>query len=71
MLGYLNRLKKRMVQKGFPPDDELLALVCQAENAMHQLHIGTHYLACGDTAGGVPKESDRRHDSGSPKAMSP
>jgi hypothetical protein len=51
MLGYLNRLKKRMNNKGFPPDDELLRAVCKAEMAMHELHVATHYLACGDVTG--------------------
>jgi hypothetical protein len=55
MLGYLSRLKKRMVYKGFTHDDELLQAVCHAEMAMHELHIAAHYLACGDTAGGLPK----------------
>ena len=30
MLGYLNRLKKRMVRRGFPPVDPLLIDVCRA-----------------------------------------
>jgi hypothetical protein len=51
MLGYLNRLKKRMTYRGFPPDDELLQLVRQAELSMHKLHVATHYLACGDSVG--------------------
>jgi hypothetical protein len=59
MLGYLNRLKKRMVYRGFPPNDELLRLVRHAELAMHELHIATHYLACGDTAGGNSRANDK------------
>jgi hypothetical protein len=51
MLGYLGRLKRRMVRRGFPNDDPLLAAVVKAEDAMHALHIETHYLACGDKAG--------------------
>ena len=51
MLGYLNRLKKRMTFRGFPPDDELLIAVCKAEMAMHELHVATHYLVCGDVTG--------------------
>jgi hypothetical protein len=54
MLGYLNRLKKRMVSKGFPPDDPLLAAVCHAENAVHELCVEVHYLACGDSVGHRP-----------------
>jgi hypothetical protein len=51
MLGYLNRLKHRMVRKGFPPDDPLLLAARKAEDAMHALHVETHYLACGDVTG--------------------
>jgi hypothetical protein len=51
LLGYLNRLKKRMVNRGFMPDDELLQAVCRAEMAMHELNVATHYLACGDSVG--------------------
>jgi hypothetical protein len=51
MLGYLNRLKRRMIRKGFPPDDPLLAATRRAEDAMHALHVETHYLACGDVTG--------------------
>ena len=55
MLGYLNRLKKRMTYRGFPPDDELLRLVCKAEMAMHELHVATHYLVWGDCWGRMPR----------------
>jgi hypothetical protein len=51
MLGYLNRRKRRMDRKGFPPDDPLLAAACRAEDAMHALHVEVHYLACGDVTG--------------------
>lgn len=57
MLGYLSRLKRRMIFKGFPPDDGLLQAVCRAESAMHELHVAAHYLSCGDTAGGRPVDS--------------
>jgi hypothetical protein len=45
MLGYLHRLKKRMQSKGFPPDDPLVSLVGNAEDAMHRLHVDVHYRA--------------------------
>ena len=51
MLGYLNRLKHRMRRRGFLADDPLLAAVCRAENAMHELHVQVHYLTCGDRVG--------------------
>jgi hypothetical protein len=63
MLGYLTRLRKRMAFKGFRQDDELLQAVQKAEMAMHELHVATHYLACGDTAGGLPKRRNQhQHD---------
>ena len=52
-LGYLDRLKRRMVNKGFPPDDSLLVLVRQAENAMHELSVEVYYRAV-DGAGRHP-----------------
>jgi hypothetical protein len=51
MLGYLNRLKRRMVRRGFPPDDPLLVAARRAEDALHALHVEAHYLACGDVTG--------------------
>jgi hypothetical protein len=60
MLGYLNRLKKRMANKGFPPNDQLLIAVCKAEMAMHELQVATHYLACGEVTGRKhPRDSER------------
>jgi hypothetical protein len=55
MLGYLSRLKRRMVQRGFLSDDPLLDAVVQAENAVHALHVQTHYLSCGVVVGRVRK----------------
>jgi hypothetical protein len=51
MLGYLGRLKRRMVQRGFLSGDPLLEAVVQAENAVHALHVQVHYLSCGDVVG--------------------
>lgn len=48
MLGYLNRLKRRMVQRRFPPDDPLLKLVCEAAGVMHNLHVDLIYRSCGN-----------------------
>jgi hypothetical protein len=56
MLGYLNRLKKRMQRRGFPPDDRLLIAACRAEEALHALSVEVHYVACGDTAGRAASE---------------
>ncbi|MEX2309804.1 MAG: hypothetical protein WD738_19685 [Pirellulales bacterium] len=51
MLGYLNRLKKRMRRRGFLADDPLLAAVCRTETAVHELHVQVHYLTCSDRVG--------------------
>ena len=46
MLGYLGRLKRRMVRRSFPPDDLLLNAAVRAENDMHALCVEVHYLSC-------------------------
>lgn len=43
---YLNKLKSRMVQVGFVPDDKLLRLVDTASDAMQSLWVELHYLSC-------------------------
>jgi hypothetical protein len=54
-LGYLNRLRDRMEQLGFPAeDDTLYRLVENACDALHALNVETHYLSCGS---GVARES--------------
>ena len=58
MLGYLNRLKHRMRHRGFLSDDPLLAAVCRTEDAMHELHMQVHYLACGEQVGRRSERSD-------------
>jgi hypothetical protein len=63
MLGYLSRLRKRMAYRGFTQDDPLLRAMQKTEMAMHELHVAAHHLACGDTAGGLPKRhSQPQHD---------
>jgi hypothetical protein len=47
MLGYLRRLKRRMVRRGFLNGDPLLDSVVRAENAMHALIVEVHYLCVG------------------------
>lgn len=59
-LGYLSRLKRRMVECSFRPDDPLLIAVCKAEAGIHELHITTHYLSCGNVVGRQsPQPSDQ------------
>jgi hypothetical protein len=43
MLGYLGRLRQRMLNAGFLPNDPLLLLVCDAQGSMHKLRIDVHY----------------------------
>ena len=40
---YLARLRARIFERGFEADDELLALVTQADNAVDWLSIELHY----------------------------
>src|SRR6476620_12437074 len=74
MLGYLNRLKKRM-NAVFARDDSLFAEVIDAADAMHKLNVSIHYLSCGKTGAGSggypppigftdsqPLESPQPHD---------
>src|SRR6478735_7005031 len=59
MLGYLARVKRRMVRRGFLNDDPLLAAVVRAEDAMHALHVEVHYLGC-DSGVGRERRRSRR-----------
>jgi hypothetical protein len=52
--NYLYRLKKRMEKSGFPGDDELYVLVCNAYEAAYRLNMEIHYLSC-DGAGRKPR----------------
>jgi hypothetical protein len=52
MLGYLNRLEKRMSQQGFPLDDDLYRATVKARDAMHEVSIEAHYLGCRGSTGG-------------------
>jgi hypothetical protein len=45
--GYLSRLRRRMVQVGFPPDDPLFRLVERAFDVLQHLGVEVHYLSCG------------------------
>jgi hypothetical protein len=57
MQGELGRLLKRMRQRRFPPQDEVLRLTESAFALMQQLRMHVHYLGCGqikrpDSTGG-------------------
>src|SRR5262245_2425750 len=51
MLGYLNRLKKRMDRRKFPHNDPLFNEVVNAADALHRLNVSIHYLSCGQSTG--------------------
>ena len=53
-LSYLGKLRDRMNQRGFPPDDPLYVAATGAFNAVHALGVELHYLTCpAATAGRV------------------
>jgi hypothetical protein len=45
-LSYLIRLRSRMEQLGFRPDDHLYCLTCDAIESTHRLRVAAHYLSC-------------------------
>ena len=45
-LAYLGRLRDRMVDVGFPPQDPLYLLTCEARNGLHGLFVEAHYAGC-------------------------
>lgn len=45
-LAYVVRLRRRMEQLGFPPDDVLYRAAARAHDAMQELHVRAHYCAC-------------------------
>jgi hypothetical protein len=57
-LGYLHRLRERMVKAGFPHDDRLLKLVENAYDATQRLFMALHYLSCDDVGNSSSKNID-------------
>ena len=51
--NYLVRLKNRMEAKGFPRDDKLYVLVCNAYEAALRLGHEVHHMSC-DGSNGRP-----------------
>ena len=49
MTAYLNALKQRMEQRGFPIDDELFVRAQQAFDKVQHLWTTLHYLSCDKT----------------------
>ena len=50
-LGYLMKLERRLIEVGATDQDELLVLVRDAQEGLHRLCVGIHYLACGKIMG--------------------
>ena len=46
IVGYLHRLRERMVQRGFPEDDPLLKLVSETYDKAQHLTMDLHYRSC-------------------------
>lgn len=46
MLGFLNRLLRRMEQRGFPQADPLYLAAVDARDRLHDLCVKTHLLSC-------------------------
>jgi hypothetical protein len=60
MLGYLNRLKRRMEKRRFPSDDKLFQTVLRAYDAIHELNVHVHYLSCESGVGRTAPATDSR-----------
>lgn len=46
LTAFLNAMKERMGQQGFPVDDSLYRQTTAAFNAVHELRMTLHYLSC-------------------------
>lgn len=46
MLGFLNRLLRRMEQRGFPQSDPLYLVSVDARDKLHDLCVKVHLLSC-------------------------
>ena len=59
MLGYLNRLHRRMEKVGFLAGDPALKFVAKARDAMHELTIDLHYQSCAHQTGRRPEPESK------------
>jgi hypothetical protein len=57
-LRYLARLRSRMEQAGFLPDDPLFRLVSKAYDAVHALSVHMHYRSCKSGVGRAEGSKD-------------
>ena len=56
-MNYLHRLRRRMDNTGFVPNDRLYRRVDEAYDKMYALMIELHYLIVGHGVGRLPRES--------------
>lgn len=56
--NYLVRLRGRMVQAGFSPQDPIFKLVEKAQEAMQDLCMAVHYETCENGVGRAPNSKD-------------
>ena len=45
-MAYLLKLRQRMEELGFPPDDPLYRATTHAQQAIQDLHVRAHYCSC-------------------------
>jgi hypothetical protein len=58
-LDYVGRVRRRMEQLGFPPDDSLYRAASRAHDALQEFHVRAHYCSC---TSGVAKPTTVRRD---------
>ena len=58
-LNYLSRLRERMVEIGFLPDDLAFRAVVKAHDAVGWLFMAMHYAGCGGVGGARMGEGPR------------
>jgi hypothetical protein len=54
--NYLVRMKERMHQRRFPPQDRLYLLVCKTHADLQELSMRLHYISCGSGVGEPPRK---------------
>jgi hypothetical protein len=54
--NYLVRMKERMHERRFPPQDRLYLLVCKTHVDLVELSMRLHYVACGQCVGEPPRK---------------
>jgi hypothetical protein len=55
-LVFFSKVKKRLSDRGYTPDDPLYREVSECYNAVHHLRVSAHYLSCRSGVGKKPEE---------------